>query len=666
MTQDPGPRPRPASAPPIPWLGLVLALACALFSLRAQVAERELEASAEAAYAPARAYFLEHAYLEPSPELAARIPPGELSRSLEAHRAERAAAGMVVPAGIQVRRQHKLDTLLEEAAASLPPLPARSAGVLPAEGLSAAWLAHPLLHRSPWHLWGNLALLLFLAVYLERALGRLGFACSVAAAGLAGALAYCLAATGQERTALVGTSPLLAGLWLSFVCLHWRHRGKGFFEVGLVVGALWLGLPPWAELRWSLADVAPYAPGAGAPWWSVFAGYAGGALGGGLTALVWLALAPEPGAGRSPLHPLVRRALRSRDEGRPREALEDLREYLAANPESLEAATLVWELASELGRGHGATAARIRVIELLLRRGRSPEALVHWAELCAGGIPLEAESRFLLGVALALREDGRGEAAAEALRCALERGESRESRALAASIARAAHGLDSEVAEVAAWRALGRIELSLGERQALEDLIAEVLTQRRAGGGRFEPAALAVAEAARVSTAPLAQPQLASDIAGSRLVECVLAVPLGVGDEGLDIESEDGWRKRVRWERIEAVAVAAVKGLGSERVLLLDLVLNWMSTRDRALRVIRLRSDRYDPRSLVGSRGAAVDAMRELMETLLERSQAVALPDENSALGRPFAEYADLAHYERGALLAARGADAEPAQGRSA
>jgi hypothetical protein len=91
------------------------------------------------------------------------------------------------------------------------------------------------------------------------------------------------------------------------------------------------------------------------------------------------------------------------------------------------------------------------------------------------GIPDKADPSLLIHMALLLRAADRRVEAVRALSCALERSDERENHVIAARIARAARGLDPGVTEVAAWRALGSIELALPERQALENLIAEVL-----------------------------------------------------------------------------------------------------------------------------------------------------------------------------------------------
>jgi hypothetical protein len=277
-----------------------------------------------------------------------------------------------------------------------------------------------------------------------------------------------------------------------------------------------------------------------------------------------------------------------------------------------------------------------------------------------------------------LREQDQRAEAVSALRCALERSEERENHVIAARIARAARGLDPGVTETAAWRALGSVELSLSERQALENLIAEVLASAggrsasayRVRGGPApsrSPQPVRAAEPpapATPSAAATGRPAAIEIETHDRVLDAVLAVPLELCDDGVEIQTAQGQKKLVRYARIEAVAVAAVHGIAAKPVILVDLVLNWMTPANEMLRVIRIRGDQFDPRRLFSGHASAVDALRSFVKTILDRSNATPLPDADTALGRPFASFDELAVYQR-AILMVEG-PAQPAQGRSA
>jgi hypothetical protein len=135
------------------------------------------------------------------------------------------------------------------------------------------------------------------------------------------------------------------------------------------------------------------------------------------------------------------------------------------------------------------------------------------------------------------------------------------------------------------------------------------------------------------------------------VLDAVLAVPIELAESGVEIQTQQGQKKLVRYERIDAVSVGAVHGIGPKPVILVDLVLNWMTPRSETLRVIRMRGDQFDPRRVLAGQGSAADSLRVFVKTVLERSNAIPLPDLESALGRPFASFESLAIYQRAVLL---------------
>jgi hypothetical protein len=136
----------------------------------------------------------------------------------------------------------------------------------------------------------------------------------------------------------------------------------------------------------------------------------------------------------------------------------------------------------------------------------------------------------------------------------------------------------------------------------------------------------------------------------SRALRVVRAQPIELADDGLVIEIEGGDKRKIGFERVDAVSVVAVDGLGPKFVVVVDLFLNWMSEQSDPLRVIRMRGDRFDPRQFSPGFDSSLDAMRSFTTRLLERTNATALPDVRSVQGTPFASFSDLASYQRTVL----------------
>jgi len=656
---------------PVPWLSGPLLVAFVVFSIHARLSYEPVVRDGMAALDAASEYFLAHPYLEPGPALTTRLDETAVERARDEFERRRVADDRVpTPAGVMHRQQFELDQQVETTLASVRALPARGIAVIPADGPARSWLVYAFLHLSNWHLIGNGLLLLFFGVYLERSFGRVAYGGLVAFATLAGAAMWTFAAAGEAKHGLIGSTPLVAGLASAFAVRFAPQRGDGFYLAGLVVSALWLLLPPYATASWSFTGIELIASGPPtAPTQIYWACFGAAAAGGLASAVAWFAGIDglQRAGGSSPVtrDPRFRRAMRAREAGRPREALELLSEYLAADPDAYEAALAAWEVASELGRDAEVIASILRVIRIELRRELTAAAIDHWLDLAGSGIPEKVDPSLLIHMALLLREHDHKPEAVHALRCALERSDERENHVIAARIARAARGLDPGVTETAAWRALGSIELSLSERQALENLIAEVLAS---AGGRAAPAyrakggpaasrppqpESAALPAAPVTPSPTAveRPAAIEIEAHDRVLDAVVAVPLELGDDGIEIQTAQGQKKLVRYQRIEAVAVAAVHGIGPRPVILVDLVLNWTTPTHEMLRVIRIRGDQFDPRRLFSGHASAVDALRSFVKIVLERSGATPLPDADTALGRPFASFEELAIYQRAILM---------------
>jgi hypothetical protein len=139
--------------------------------------------------------------------------------------------------------------------------------------------------------------------------------------------------------------------------------------------------------------------------------------------------------------------------------------------------------------------------------------------------------------------------------------------------------------------------------------------------------------------------------AGFETVKAIPALPVALDVAGLRVRLEGGAPSLIEWQRVQAVGVGLVSGVGAKPVVLIDLALNWADDPSGALELLRLRSDGFRARQLVSGAEGALDALRALLAEILARSGGVPLPDAAGARGLPFREFADLASYERQVLL---------------
>jgi membrane associated rhomboid family serine protease len=122
------------------------------------------------------------------------------------------------------------------------------------------------------------------------------------------------------------------------------------------------------------------------------------------------------------------------------------------------------------------------------------------------------------------------------------------------------------------------------------------------------------------------------------------AVPIALESEAILIEVDGGSKTRLPYERIEALAAGAVKGLGDKPVVLIDLIVNWPPA-SVPMKVIRMRSDQFDPAQLTEGAANQLEAFRRVLVELLRLSNATPLPDFNGATGAPFKVFAGLEQY---------------------
>ena len=138
-----------------------------------------------------------------------------------------------------------------------------------------------------------------------------------------------------------------------------------------------------------------------------------------------------------------------------------------------------------------------------------------------------------------------------------------------------------------------------------------------------------------------------------RSLKALDAVPLEASDDWIEIDAEGRGKSKLPISRIQAIAMAAVDGLASRPVLLVDFVLNWTQEADEPMKLIRFRSDRFDPNQFARDAQNPLAALTAWVAALQQASGASCLPSRDLLEGR-FVRFESLADYERAVLLAER------------
>jgi hypothetical protein len=139
------------------------------------------------------------------------------------------------------------------------------------------------------------------------------------------------------------------------------------------------------------------------------------------------------------------------------------------------------------------------------------------------------------------------------------------------------------------------------------------------------------------------EPEIPLPLRSAKVLE---GVPVGIGEDALEVDIQGRGRGRIPYERIEAVAVAAVAGLSARPVLVMDLILNWKADSGEPFKLIRITANRFDPLPLSPGAGSPLQALKDTIATVQKRSGASCLPDPAAVSGSPFRRFESLAEYE--------------------
>ena len=363
-------------------------------------------------------------------------------------------------------------------------------------------------------------------------------------------------------------------------------------------------------------------------------------------------------------NPVVEEAAARRAGGEPA-GLALLEAELQRKPEDPDVAVASGTPRWRAGARGGGSRARPRDPALLGR-----QLAADGARLLGGAPSLVPEALVdptsLLRFVPVLRGEKRFDEASRALRDAVSPTNRELTPAQAVRVVDLARESDPAVAFAAARRALESGELAGPVRAKLEQQLP-ALEQAAAAAPRVAPPAPAPKPASAPEPAaperaldfdlppeePLpseldaaAVPALAARFTDVKVAD---ATPTRLDDAGLGLTLPGGRAGRLELPKIQAIAVGTVGGLGPKPVILVDLLLNHSEVAEGPLRLVRLRSDRFDPRQLA-SGASPLEAFRAFLNELALRTNAALLPDPECFRGGAFAKFADLDTWQREVL----------------
>jgi membrane associated rhomboid family serine protease len=630
--------------------------------------------------------------------------------------AQAEAAQAKVDGATRAREQGELDHLTAVALrgsddAPGPNHPFRRYGWIAAEPHALSLFAHPFFHAGWWHLALALLCVWLAGPALEDVFGRPLFAavCLLAVVSSAGAHAL---AEPDAHAPMIGAAGLAAGLLGAFLVRFTRDDIRFayvFFARGRIVNGTfaapaWLAVPIWLAAQ----VFTHFAFGAGQVDTGESLATSATALGAGALAAFALAgLRVEErreakavaSHGAAQLDPRLQRALAAIARGSHDQGIALATGVLRERPDDPDALLAIWNANVAAGREAAGASSAKRLIELHARHGQLAAAARLWDEVARALPDARVENSVLLRIVPELVVQAHRDTAIGALRAVVASG-----RALsigqAVRAAELSAELDPECALRAARTALTSGELADEPRARLEQLARELEAKLGPSAaavvapppapappravplpedlavqapGEAGPTADPDARAEHFELAPtsLAKEGGLDDMAtqiysstpddpappgsahGPTGTKVTPATPVELAPAGIRLRIDGGEAMLLAWERVQAVGVGLVSGLAPKPVVVIDLLTNWAEAQTGVLEVLRLRSDSFRARSLVGGDGSALEALRALLAQLLARSGGVPLPDGGAARGLPFREFADPSSYEREVLLLA-------------
>jgi hypothetical protein len=507
------------------------------------------------------------------------------------------------------------------------------------------------MHGGWMHLIGNLLMLIVMGPAIEDRWGRLTYGGAYVFSGLFAAGLY-MAMAHDGSIPMVGASGAIAGVLGAFVVRLWKTKIKYAYFLwirlrpiwGTFEAAAWVMLPLWFLYELAQALVADSVGiSGGVAYWAHVGGFIGGVGAAGLVKTLKIEeniVHPSVEAKLTVWEatPDLEAAMEARTRGDDAESLAILTAAFERRPDE-DVCLALWDAAVLCNQPEAGAAAITRAIREAAKRGDMELALRHWSELSDRVPTAFIDPGTLLRLIPQLLDENQKDRAVLALRQAVHPDNTGLTPGLAMRIVEVAKSLDPASALAAAQAAIASPDLHDAKRPKLQSLITSL-----------ESRGVAVPEprAERTDVAPVVDELGSVALARFGQAKLTEARPVRLEPGALHVVLEDEREAAISFAKIQAIAVAAVADQGPKPVLLIDLLANWNESEAELLRGVRLRSNRFDPRKLLGDPDASARiAFARFVAELIEACQAVPVPDREACMGKPFARYDSIADYER-------------------
>jgi membrane associated rhomboid family serine protease len=627
----------------LPWVSFAIMTLCVLTFVLIAPSEHRNQMESFVRLHQALAYFTQHPYLEVDrgfQRIFARDFGVEESAEFVAYMREVGPQPPEDPAQLD-REQQRLDALVEGYHRCLRNSILSRFGLVPAELRLTDFFTYPFLHAGWMHLFFNLLLLFVIAPFIEDVWGRPLFAIFYLSAGAVAGAMFAVRYPELELP-LVGASGAVAGVMGAFLVRYLRSRIRFVLWIVVPIGPLqapaWILFPMWFAFQLASAQVMeshlPEGGSGGVAFWAHVWGFAFGVV------VAW-AMAYFRIEERY-LHPsieskitmldnvAVERALARAHEGDSDWALAALEREIAAEPNNIDAAMALWNLGVSRGRADRAAGPIVRAIAGAVRSGDREFVVTHWEEVLMHHPGVRVEPLLAVRIAEILDGNQREMSAAETLEIALRCVVPSTPGAVLLRMAKLGLAIDASGVESMVRAALAHPDVPPEARPELEVALWGFSKERSL-------------PSVQAGTAKLARPVFAPGADTMIGIQVTEAVPFAIEGHQLTVDCS-GFFQHIDLRTVRTVAAGLLARRGRRPVALLDLLFERPGEHSGALSTVRIFSDRFDPRALVGGT-EAMQAFWVFAARVLEASRAVALPSPEGARGAPSASFASLAEY---------------------
>jgi hypothetical protein len=310
-----------------------------------------------------------------------------------------------------------------------------------------------------------------------------------------------------------------------------------------------------------------------------------------------------------------------------------LTQELAGSPDNIDAAIALWNLCFQDGEAATAMPHMLGAIRRAARTGDHQFVTTHWLEVLDSELEVEIEPALGLRIAEMQRDASQAEAAEATLDLVARRVDESTPAGVLIRLARLAIEIGSPQIALFASAAMANPELPPEAREELEPYDTGPPATEGGDG------------------APTGEDGVAEEEDDQPIVHTIVAkrvVPSRIDGPALEVEL-DGEKRTVDLAAIQVISVCGIARSAQKPVVLVDLLLDPPWGDRPQIRVIRMTSDSFDPRRLVGGEDG-MTAFQAFLERLFEASDAVPLPDPDAARGKPFRSFSTTEAYEQEVL----------------